>query len=93
MEGREPADEDEDEDDDEEREVLRAFNLFTGGTDPGEETMITLQDLERIAREIKLDVRTDDLAAMIEVANGEGEVRDGVSLKAFAGVMRRCGAI
>ena len=52
-----------------------------------------MQDLERIAQETKLNVPREDLVAMIEVAIGQGDIENGVSLEMFANVMKRCGAL
>lgn len=48
------------------KEVERAFRLFTGG----EEREISLQDLRRVARELREEVPESVLRDMVREANG-----------------------
>lgn len=66
-------------------EVVKAFNLFT----KGQERDIQLQDLRRVAKELREDVPENVLRDMLREATG-GQV-SGVGLEEFEGVMRRAG--
>lgn len=66
-------------------EVDEAFALFT----KGEERAITLQDLRRVARELREDVPENVLKDMLREATGGG--LGGVERDEFEGVMRRAG--
>lgn len=64
-------------------EVRRAFTLFTKGE------VITLEDLRRVARELREEVPEQVLRDMIREAKG-GEL-GGVGIEEFEGVVRRAG--
>lgn len=66
-------------------EVVKAYSLFTKGEDRG----ITLNDLRRIAKELREDVPDSVLKDMIKEATGGG--LGTVGLEEFEGVMRRAG--
>ncbi|KAF2718128.1 EF-hand [Polychaeton citri CBS 116435] len=66
-------------------EVEKAFRLFT----KGEERLITLQDLRRIAKDLREEVPEGVLRDMLMEATGGG--LGGVGLEDFEGVMRRAG--
>jgi len=68
-------------------EVEAAFKLFTGGADGP----IKLEDLRRIAKELKEEVTEEQLRDMIGEATSK-DIRKGVDLKDFEGVMKRAGA-
>lgn len=66
-------------------EVLKAYRLFT----KGQERDINLNDLKRVAKELREDVPDNVLKDMIREATGGG--LGGVSVEDFEGVMRRAG--
>jgi Ca2+-binding EF-hand superfamily protein len=66
-------------------EVVKAYHLFTKGA----EREITLNDLRRVARELREDVPDNVLKDMIREATGGG--LGGVGMEDFEGVMRRAG--
>ncbi|CAK3807847.1 related to EF-hand superfamily Ca2+-modulated [Lecanosticta acicola] len=66
-------------------EVAKAFRLFTRG----EERLITLTDLRRIAKDLREDVPESVMKDMLREATGGG--LGGVSTEEFEGVMRRAG--
>ncbi|KAK5137265.1 hypothetical protein LTR08_000235 [Meristemomyces frigidus] len=66
-------------------DVARAYRLFT----KGEARDITLNDLRRVARELREDVSDDVLKDMIREATGGG--LGGVGAEDFEGVMKRAG--
>lgn len=68
-------------------EAIAAYNLFT----KGEERDITLNDLRRVARELREDVPDNVLKDMIREATGGG--LSGVGMDDFEGVMRRAGVL
>ena len=68
-----------------EEEVAKAFRLFT----KGQEREITLNDLRRVARELREEVPDSLLKDMIREAKGGG--LGGVGTEEFEGVMRRAG--
>jgi len=75
----------------EQKELSHAFSLFTHSTT---RTHITLQDLRRVAKELREEVDDKILMLMIEEANGEEgrqSVGKGVGKEEFEGVMRRAG--
>lgn len=75
----------------EQEELNHAFSLFTHSTT---RSHITLQDLRRVAKELREEVDDKILMLMIEEANGqEGKqsVGKGVGKEEFEGVMRRAG--
>lgn len=75
----------------EQEELNHAFSLFTHSTT---RTHITLQDLRRVAKELREEVDDKILMLMIEEANGEEgrqSVSKGVGKEEFEGVMRRAG--
>jgi hydroxyacylglutathione hydrolase len=61
----------------------------TGGREELADAVITLQDLQRIAKELNEDVDEATLKDMMVEANG-GRGR-GVNIRDFEGVMRRAG--
>lgn len=67
-------------------EVEDAFRLFSGGRE-----RITVEDLKRVARELKESVGEGVLGDMVLEANGGEGVGRGVDLHGFEGVMRRAG--
>ncbi|KAF2773129.1 EF-hand, partial [Teratosphaeria nubilosa] len=67
------------------QEVAKAYGLFT----KGEEREITLQDLRRVARDLREEVPDNVLKDMIREAKGGG--LGGVGFEEFEGVMRRAG--
>ncbi|KAI0422170.1 hypothetical protein F5X98DRAFT_370229 [Xylaria grammica] len=82
-------------------EVEEAFRLFTGaggsaggsgGFIGGDEGVLTLAHLKRIAMTLKQDVDEALLRDMILEANGGAGVGRGVSMSEFEEVMRRAGA-
>jgi len=97
FEGQIEADDREDDND----EVTQAFELFTQfqpkyNTLNPRERRITIQDLRRVARELKEEVDEKVLRLMVEEANGEvgdGSVKRGVGVREFEDVMRRAGAV
>ena len=74
-------------------EVEDAFRLFVGKARGGSggDVRITLNDLKRVARELKEDVSEQVLRDMMLEANGGEGVGRGVSARDFEGVMRRAG--
>lgn len=75
----------------EQAEIAHAFSLFTHSTT---RSNITLQDLRRVARELREEVDDRVLILMIEEANGAAgreSVGRGVGKDEFEGVMRRAG--
>lgn len=66
-------------------EVLKAYRLFT----KGQEREINLNDLRRVARELREEVPDNVLKDMIREATG-GEI-SGVGVDEFEGVMKRAG--
>src|ERR1700761_3509954 len=64
-------------------EVLKAYRLFTRG----QERDINLNDLRRVARDLKEDVPENVLKDMVREATGGG--LGGVGIEEFEGVMRR----
>jgi len=75
----------------EQEELSHAFSLFTHSTT---RTHITLQDLRRVAKELREEVDDKILMLMIEEANeeeGRQSVGKGVGKEEFEGVMRRAG--
>lgn len=66
-------------------EVAAAYRLFT----KGQEREINLNDLRRVARDLKEDVPDNVLKDMIREATGGG--LGGVGVEEFGGVMRRAG--
>ena len=66
-------------------EVARAYKLFT----KGEDRDITLNDLRRVARELREEVPETLLKDMIREATGGG--LGGVGVEDFEGVMKRAG--
>ena len=66
-------------------EVVKAYHLFT----KGQEREINLNDLRRIARELREDVPDNVLKDMIREATGGGLA--GVGMEDFEGVMKRAG--
>ncbi|KAH9838134.1 linoleate diol synthase [Teratosphaeria destructans] len=67
------------------REVAKAYRLFTRG----EEREITVQDLRRVARDLREEVPEGVLRDMVREAKGGG--LGGVGFEEFEGVMRRAG--
>lgn len=67
-------------------EVEKAFRLFTGGGDGP----IRLDDLRRVAEDLKEEVTEEQLRDMMEEASS-GALGRGVSLRDFEGVMRKAG--
>ncbi|KAL8801541.1 MAG: hypothetical protein Q9182_004383 [Xanthomendoza sp. 2 TL-2023] len=85
-----------------EKEVDEVFRLFVGeggagkgaGKEvSGEEEVITLQMLKRVAKVLKEDVDEKILRDMILEANGGAGVRRGVGRGQFGEVMRRAGCL
>ncbi|MCJ1248971.1 hypothetical protein MMC30_006192 [Trapelia coarctata] len=76
-------------------EIDEAFQLFLGRKGKGREgeVRITVGDLKRIARELKLENEVGEAALrdMINEANGEEGAGKGVGRGEFEGVMRRAG--
>jgi len=75
----------------EQAEIAHAFSLFTHSTT---RSNITLQDLRRVARELREEVDDKVLMLMIEEANGAAgreSVGRGVGKDEFESVMRRAG--
>lgn len=68
-------------------EVLKAYRLFT----KGEERVINLNDLRRIARDLREEVPDNVLKDMIREATGGG--LGGVGVEDFEGVMKRAGVM
>ena len=68
-------------------EVVRAYKLFTKGQD----REINLNDLRRVAKELREDVPDNVLKDMIREATGGGLA--GVGMADFEGVMRRAGVL
>jgi len=66
-------------------EVVAAYQLFTKGQDRD----INLNDLKRVARDLREDVPDNVLRDMIREATGGG--LNGVNMEDFEGVMRRAG--
>ena len=66
-------------------EVAKAYRLFT----KGQERDINLNDLKRVAKDIREDVPDNVLKDMIREATGGG--LGGVSMEDFEGVMKRAG--
>lgn len=66
-------------------EVMKAYSLFT----KGQEREITLNDLRRIAKELREDVPDNVLKDMIREATGGG--LGTVGMDEFEGVMKRAG--
>lgn len=66
-------------------EVVKAYSLFT----KGEEREITLNDLRRVARDLREDVPDAILKDMVREATGGG--LGGVGMEDFESVMRRAG--
>ena len=66
-------------------EVRKAYSLFT----KGQERDINLNDLRRVARELREDVPDQVLQDMIREATGGG--LGGVGMEDFEGVMKRAG--
>jgi Ca2+-binding EF-hand superfamily protein len=66
-------------------EVIKAYKLFT----KGQERDINLNDLKRVAKELREDVPDNVLKDMIREATGGG--LGGVGMEDFEGVMRRAG--
>jgi Ca2+-binding EF-hand superfamily protein len=66
-------------------EVIKAYKLFTKGQDRD----INLNDLKRVAKELREDVPDNVLEDMIREATGGG--LGGVGMEDFEGVMRRAG--
>lgn len=64
----------------------KAYKLFTGGGDGP----IRLQDLRRIAEELKEDVTDEQLRDMLEEASS-GPLGRGVGLRDFEAVMKKAG--
>ncbi|KAI0119193.1 EF-hand [Daldinia grandis] len=78
-------------------EVDEAFRLFTGGGSAGaggggEDEVLTLSHLRRVAMTLKQDVDDQLLKDMILEANGGAGVGKGVGRAEFEEVMRRAGA-
>ncbi|KAI0852225.1 calmodulin [Daldinia vernicosa] len=75
-------------------EVDEAFRLFTGSTGAGggDEEVLTLSHLRRVAMTLKQDVDDQLLKDMILEANGGAGVAKGVGRAEFEEVMRRAGA-
>jgi Ca2+-binding EF-hand superfamily protein len=71
------------------REVSEAFHLFTAGA--GDDAVITMAHLRRVAATLKEEVADDLLRDMILEANAGSGVAKGVSRDEFEGVMRRAG--
>lgn len=67
------------------QEVVAAYKLFT----KGQEREINLNDLRRVAKDLREDVPENVLKDMIREATGGG--LGGVSMEDFEGVMRRAG--
>lgn len=57
----------------------------------GQEEMITIGCLRRIAKELKEDMSDEVLKSMLLEANGGSGVGKGVTMQDFEGVMRRAG--
>lgn len=68
-------------------EVAKAYRLFT----KGDERDITINDLRRVARELREDVPDNVLKDMIREATGGG--LGGVGKEDFEGVMKRAGVL
>jgi Ca2+-binding EF-hand superfamily protein len=68
-------------------EVLRAYRLFTRG----EEREINLNDLRRVARDLREEVPDNVLKDMIREATGGG--LGGVGVEDFESVMKRAGVM
>jgi Ca2+-binding EF-hand superfamily protein len=66
-------------------EVQKAYKLFT----KGQEREISINDLRRVAKELREDVPENVLKDMIREATGGG--LGGVSMEDFEGVMGRAG--
>ena len=66
-------------------EVAKAYKLFT----KGQERDINLNDLKRVAKELREDVPDNVLKDMIREATGGG--LGGVGVEEFEGVMKRAG--
>ncbi|KAF8249665.1 EF-hand [Wilcoxina mikolae CBS 423.85] len=67
-------------------EVENAFRLFMGGGGGP----ITVEDLRRVAKELKEEVTEEQLGDMMAEAAG---TRSGVDIRAFEGVMKRAGVL
>lgn len=94
----EDHDDEDDEDDGAGEEINAAFTLFTQfqpqyANLTSINRRITIQDLARIAKELKEDVDESVLRIMIEEANGEGGWKKGVGIREFESVLRRAGAV
>jgi Ca2+-binding EF-hand superfamily protein len=69
-------------------EVMKAYQLFTKGQD----REITLNDLRRVARELREDIPDNVLKDMMrEATSGEVPAHGGVSVDQFEDVMKRAG--
>lgn len=83
-------DDDGDGDEAHDAEVREAFDLFTGGQG-GQDTLLTVAHLRRVAMTLKQDVPEDLLRDMILEANQGAGVGKGVGRREFEEVMRRAG--
>lgn len=70
-------------------EVDHAFELFLGGG--GEDGVVTIKHLRRIARELKEEVDDEVLKDMILEANGGAGMAVGVRRDEFEAVMKKAG--
>ncbi|KAK3703372.1 hypothetical protein LTR37_014478 [Vermiconidia calcicola] len=68
-------------------EVAKAYRLFT----KGQERDISMNDLRRVAKELREDVPENVLKDMVREATGGG--LGGVGMEEFEGVMRRAGVL
>lgn len=65
-------------------EAARVFSLF----DTQGKGVIGLDDLRRVATELGISIKDQELREMIEEATRDG---DGVSQQEFAKIMKKCG--